>query len=77
MILIFVLDKIILMKQLLEIDAGDMIAKGYSYTCARQDEANKLLDKAFKIRLGRGSYGECLVCFSLLWIPDPKVTMHL
>ncbi|XP_026658079.2 uncharacterized protein LOC103701218 isoform X3 [Phoenix dactylifera] len=47
-------------KQLLEIDAGDMIAKGYSYTCARQDDANKLLDKAFKIWLGRGLYGECL-----------------
>ncbi|KAG1369806.1 hypothetical protein COCNU_15G001720 [Cocos nucifera] len=47
-------------KQLLEIDAGDMIAKGYSYTCARQDAANKLLDKAFKIQLGRGLYGECL-----------------
>lgn len=59
-------DKIILMKQLLEIDAGDMIAKGHSYTCARQDAGNKLLDKAFKIRLGRGLYGECLVCFILL-----------
>lgn len=65
-VLTLVLDKTILMKQLLEIDAGDMIAKGYSYTCARQDDANKLLDKAFKIRLGRGLYGECLVCFILL-----------
>lgn len=47
--------------QLLEINAVDVIAKGMSYISARQKAANKLLDKVFKIRLGRGFYGECLV----------------
>lgn len=47
-------------EQLLVIDAGDMIAKGHSFTRARQEAASKLLDKAFKLRLGRGLYGECL-----------------
>lgn len=47
-------------KQLLEIDSADLIAKGKSCVISRQDAANKLLGKAFKIRLGRGLYGECL-----------------
>ncbi|XP_024182194.1 uncharacterized protein LOC112187572 isoform X2 [Rosa chinensis] len=47
-------------EQLLEISATDVIAKGKSYISARQKAANKLLDKALKIRLGRGFYGECL-----------------
>ncbi|KAM5577588.1 hypothetical protein ABKV19_008101 [Rosa sericea] len=47
-------------EQLLEISATDVISKGKSYISARQKAANKLLDKALKIRLGRGFYGECL-----------------
>ncbi|XP_043703262.1 uncharacterized protein LOC122653481 isoform X2 [Telopea speciosissima] len=46
--------------QLLEISSMDLIAKGISYISARQNAANKLLDKAFKVRLGKGFYGECL-----------------
>lgn len=42
----------------------DVIAKGKSYISTRQKAANKVLDKALKVRLGRGFYGECLVnCF--------------
>ncbi|KAK8951031.1 hypothetical protein KSP39_PZI004597 [Platanthera zijinensis] len=47
-------------KQLLELDADDLIANGNSYVASRQDAAKKLLVKPFKIRLGRGLYGECL-----------------
>ncbi|XP_004288081.1 PREDICTED: uncharacterized protein LOC101309289 [Fragaria vesca subsp. vesca] len=47
-------------EQLLEISATDVILKGKSRISARQKSANKLLDKALKIRLGRGFYGECL-----------------
>ncbi|KAJ0976806.1 hypothetical protein J5N97_012280 [Dioscorea zingiberensis] len=47
-------------EQLLELDSTNLIAKGKAYTGMREDAAKKLLDKAFKIRLGRGLYGECL-----------------
>ncbi|XP_044489837.1 uncharacterized protein LOC123214155 isoform X2 [Mangifera indica] len=47
-------------EQLLEISASDLIAKGNSYISARQSAANKLLDKVFRVKLGRGLYGECL-----------------
>ncbi|KAH0452065.1 hypothetical protein IEQ34_019364 [Dendrobium chrysotoxum] len=47
-------------EQLLELDADDLISKGNSYVASRLDAANKLLAKPFKIRLGRGLYGECL-----------------
>ncbi|XP_020583158.1 uncharacterized protein LOC110026530 isoform X2 [Phalaenopsis equestris] len=47
-------------KQLLELDADDLIAKGNSYITTRLDAANNLLARPFKIRLGRGLYGECL-----------------
>ncbi|XP_017426948.1 uncharacterized protein LOC108335435 [Vigna angularis] len=47
-------------KQLLELSAEDLIAKGYSYCSARQNAASKLLEKVFRVRLGRGFYGECL-----------------
>ncbi|XP_010241240.1 PREDICTED: uncharacterized protein LOC104585902 isoform X2 [Nelumbo nucifera] len=49
-----------LFDQLLEIDSMSLIAKGKSYISSRQDAANKLLDKTFKVRLGKGFYGECL-----------------
>ncbi|XP_020686844.1 uncharacterized protein LOC110102724 [Dendrobium catenatum] len=47
-------------EQLLELDADDLISKGNSYVASRLDAANKLSAKPFKIRLGRGLYGECL-----------------
>ncbi|XP_061358499.1 uncharacterized protein LOC133302695 isoform X2 [Gastrolobium bilobum] len=47
-------------KQLLELCAEDLIAKGNSYLSARQNAASKLLEKVFRVRLGRGFYGECL-----------------
>ncbi|XP_027346833.1 uncharacterized protein LOC113858388 [Abrus precatorius] len=47
-------------KQLLKLSAEDLIAKGNSYLSARQNSANKLLGKVFRVRLGRGFYGECL-----------------
>ncbi|KAI7991499.1 hypothetical protein LOK49_LG12G00381 [Camellia lanceoleosa] len=46
--------------QLLEISSADLIGKGISYISTRQDAAKKLWDKVFKVRLGRGFYGECL-----------------
>ncbi|KAL7199742.1 hypothetical protein ACSBR2_021948 [Camellia fascicularis] len=45
---------------LLEISSADLIGKGISYISTRQDAVKKLLDKVFKVRLGRGFYGECL-----------------
>lgn len=47
-------------EQLLDISAVDLIAKGNAYTTARQNSASKFLEKVFKVRLGRGLYGECL-----------------
>ncbi|KAK9166195.1 hypothetical protein Scep_001386 [Stephania cephalantha] len=46
--------------QLLKICTVDIIAKGNSYISSRQEAAKKVIDKAFKVRLGRGLYGECL-----------------
>ncbi|KAL5787872.1 hypothetical protein ACOSP7_004821 [Xanthoceras sorbifolium] len=47
-------------EQLLEMSSIDLISKGNSYISAHQSAARKLLDKVFKVRLGRGFYGECL-----------------
>jgi hypothetical protein len=49
-------------EQLLKISSADLIAYGNSYFSSRLIDAKKLLklNKAFKIRLGRGLYGECL-----------------
>ncbi|GMY38924.1 LOC105169304 isoform [Fagus crenata] len=49
-----------LYEQLLELSSVDLISKGNAYISSRQNAANKLLDKVFKVRLGRGFYGECL-----------------
>ncbi|KAG5548350.1 hypothetical protein RHGRI_013895 [Rhododendron griersonianum] len=46
--------------KLLEISSLDLIGKGNSLMSIRQDAAKNLLDKVFKVRLGRGFYGECL-----------------
>ncbi|XP_015166106.1 uncharacterized protein [Solanum tuberosum] len=47
-------------KQLMGIRTGDLIATGNSHISNKLAAAHKLLDKFFKIRLGRGLYGECL-----------------
>ncbi|KAG6466047.1 uncharacterized protein LOC122037411 [Zingiber officinale] len=47
-------------QQLLQLNSADLIAKGNLYTRSREDAASKLLEKALKIQLGRGFYGECL-----------------
>lgn len=47
-------------EQLLEISSLDLIGKGNSLMSIHQDAAKNLLDKVFKVRLGRGFYGECL-----------------
>uniref|UniRef100_A0A1J3EMA9 Uncharacterized protein n=2 Tax=Noccaea caerulescens TaxID=107243 RepID=A0A1J3EMA9_NOCCA len=49
-------------EQLLRISSADLIANGDSYYSSRLIDAKKLvkLNKVFKIRLGRGFYGECL-----------------
>lgn len=47
--------------QLLEINSVDLIAEGNSDISSRQSAANKFLDKVFRVQLGRGFYGECLV----------------
>ncbi|PKA47001.1 hypothetical protein AXF42_Ash011675 [Apostasia shenzhenica] len=47
-------------KQLMELDADDLIARGNFCIASRQGAANKLLLNPFKIQLGRGLYGECL-----------------
>ncbi|XP_072076201.1 uncharacterized protein [Arachis hypogaea] len=46
--------------QLLELSAEGLIAKGNSHVSSRQNAASKLLQKVFRVRLGRGFYGECL-----------------
>ncbi|KAL5538564.1 hypothetical protein UlMin_045431, partial [Ulmus minor] len=49
-----------LFEQLLVMKSPELIAKGNSYISARQKAAEKLLNKVFKVRLGRGFYGDCL-----------------
>lgn len=49
--------------QLLELSVEGLIAKGNSSLSARRNAASKLLEKVFRVRLGRGFYGECLVMF--------------
>ncbi|XAR73037.1 hypothetical protein NMG60_11019888 [Bertholletia excelsa] len=46
--------------QLLEMSPSDLIDQGNTHILTRQDAAKKLMDKIFKVRLGRGFYGECL-----------------
>ncbi|XP_022136386.1 uncharacterized protein LOC111008108 isoform X3 [Momordica charantia] len=47
-------------EQLLEMNSLELIAKGNDFIASCDNAANKFLDKTFKIRLGRGLYGECL-----------------
>lgn len=47
-------------EQLLEMSVEELIAQGNSHISTRKDAAVEFVGKAFKIRLGRGLYGECL-----------------
>lgn len=47
-------------EQLLDMNSLELIAKGSDFIASRENVAKKFLDKSFKIRLGRGLYGECL-----------------
>ncbi|XP_038708264.1 uncharacterized protein LOC120003372 isoform X2 [Tripterygium wilfordii] len=47
-------------EQLLGINSAELIAKGNVKISSCQNAASKLLDKVFKVHLGRGFYGECL-----------------
>ncbi|KAK1386169.1 hypothetical protein POM88_023904 [Heracleum sosnowskyi] len=47
-------------KQLPKICAKDLISKGNSQIRTREEEAKKFLDRVFRVRLGRGFYGDCL-----------------
>ncbi|XP_021776234.1 uncharacterized protein LOC110740054 isoform X2 [Chenopodium quinoa] len=46
--------------QLLEMNVKELLTKGNSEISAQKDAAKVFLKKAFKLRLGRGFYGECL-----------------
>lgn len=47
--------------QLLEMSAKELIMMGNSKLLTRKDAAKEFMEKVFKLRLGRGLYGECLV----------------
>lgn len=47
-------------EQLLKLGSQELIDKGNSYISSRQEAAKELLNKVFKLHLGRGFYGECL-----------------
>ncbi|XP_051146382.1 uncharacterized protein LOC127261977 isoform X2 [Andrographis paniculata] len=46
--------------KLLEICPTDLITRGNDYLSRRKTAAKKLLHKVFRVKLGRGIYGECL-----------------
>ncbi|KMT00937.1 hypothetical protein BVRB_9g222050 isoform A [Beta vulgaris subsp. vulgaris] len=47
-------------EQLLEMSAKELIMMGNSKLLTRKDAAKEFMEKVFKLRLGRGLYGECL-----------------
>ncbi|CAN6380684.1 unnamed protein product [Urochloa humidicola] len=47
-------------EQLLQLDVGDLLTRVKSLAHDRVQAAGEFIQKPFKIRLGRGSYGECL-----------------
>ncbi|KAJ0700564.1 hypothetical protein HanOQP8_Chr10g0369221 [Helianthus annuus] len=49
-----------LFEQLMKISVTNLVARGSAYVASQQSLATKLLEKVFKVRLGRGLYGECL-----------------
>jgi hypothetical protein len=52
---------ICLPKQLLQLDVSSLLTRGKSLVHGRLQAATEFIHKPFKIKLGRGSYGECLV----------------
>ncbi|KAL8136586.1 hypothetical protein V2J09_002587 [Rumex salicifolius] len=46
--------------QLMELKVEDLVSNGNSLIQPCKDAAKNVLDKAFKLRLGKGIYGECL-----------------
>ncbi|KAL8136588.1 hypothetical protein V2J09_002589 [Rumex salicifolius] len=46
--------------QLMELKVEDLVSKGNSLIQPCKDAGKNVLDKAFKLRLGKGIYGECL-----------------
>ncbi|MFS8033556.1 hypothetical protein Hanom_Chr17g01570961 [Helianthus anomalus] len=53
---------------LMKISVTNLVARGSAYLASQQSLATKLLEKAFKVRLGRGLYRECLVCYSIFFM---------
>ena len=49
-------------KQLPQLDVGDLLTRGKSVAHDCVQAAGEFIQKPFKIQLGRGLYGECLVC---------------
>ncbi|TVU26711.1 hypothetical protein EJB05_29270, partial [Eragrostis curvula] len=47
-------------EQLLQLGVGDLLTRGKSLAHDRLQAATEFLHKPFKIKIGRGSYGECL-----------------
>jgi hypothetical protein len=48
-------------KQLLQLDVGDLLDREKLLALDRLQAAEEFIQKPFKIQLGRGLYGECLV----------------
>ncbi|KAF8641945.1 hypothetical protein HU200_067659 [Digitaria exilis] len=48
-------------EQLLQLDVDDLLNRGKSLAHDRLQAAGEFIQKPFKIQLGRGMYGECLV----------------
>jgi hypothetical protein len=48
--------------QLLQLDVGDLLTREKSRVRGLLQSAGAFIQKPFRIQLGRGSYGECLVC---------------
>ncbi|KAK9079420.1 hypothetical protein SSX86_001091 [Deinandra increscens subsp. villosa] len=47
-------------EQLMKISVTNLVAIGSAYMASRHSAATKYLEKVYKVRLGRGLYGECL-----------------
>jgi hypothetical protein len=54
-----------------QLDVWDLLARGNSLVQNRLEAARKLIYNPFKLHLGRGLYGECLVSECLV-SPSPR-----
>lgn len=52
----------------MQISVKNLVAHGKAYFASQKCSADKLLEKVLKVKLGRGLYGECLVCYSTYFI---------